>query len=63
MNPSPNALEYPCSICGEKARRICKWCTKDACENHLCPQCGRCSDCCDCEFSREAEAPASVSSS
>jgi hypothetical protein len=25
------------------------WCTKDACDNHLCEKCKRCSDCCVCE--------------
>jgi hypothetical protein len=27
------------------------FCTKDACNNHLCDKCGRCSDCCECEVS------------
>lgn len=43
---------FPCSICGEPAIRICLWCTKDACDNHLCTKCQRCSDCCECELVR-----------
>lgn len=41
--------QFICSICSEPSTRICVWCTKDACENHLCEKCGRCSDCCECE--------------
>jgi hypothetical protein len=49
MNPpSP----FVCSICGEPSTRICVWCTKDACDNHLCAKCRRCSDCCECELVR-----------
>lgn len=40
---------FTCSICGEGSTRICARCTKDACDNHLCPKCLRCSDCCECE--------------
>jgi hypothetical protein len=43
------ASRFPCSICGEPSYRICIWCTKDGCDNHLCPKCRRCSDCCTCE--------------
>ena len=42
-------MPFTCSICGEESTRICVWCTKDACENHLCEKCQRCSDCCECE--------------
>jgi hypothetical protein len=42
-------MPFTCSICGEESTRICVWCTKDACANHLCEKCGRCSDCCECE--------------
>jgi hypothetical protein len=42
-------MPFTCSICGEGSKRICVWCTKDACENHLCEKCQRCSDCCECE--------------
>jgi hypothetical protein len=45
-----NKLMFECSICEEPSTRICVYCTKDACENHLCPKCDRCSDCCDCEL-------------
>lgn len=40
---------FACSICGEASHRICTFCTKDACGNHLCQRCLRCSDCCLCE--------------
>lgn len=42
-------MPFTCSICGEESTRICAWCTKDTCANHLCDKCGRCSDCCECE--------------
>ena len=42
-------MPFTCSICGEESTRICVWCTKDACNNHLCEKCRRCSDCCECE--------------
>jgi len=42
-------MPFTCSICGEESTRICVWCTKDACDNHICEKCGRCSDCCECE--------------
>ena len=42
-------MVYACSICAEESTRICVWCTKDACDNHLCDRCKRCSDCCQCE--------------
>lgn len=39
---------FTCSICGDGSRSICVYCTKDACDNHLCERCRRCSDCCEC---------------
>ena len=56
MNPSSSTTAqktFQCSICTEASTRICVWCTKDACDNHLCGRCGRCSDCCECEVVRE----------
>lgn len=61
ITPSTAAPAYRCSICGEASQRICTWCTKDACENHLCPHCRRCSDCCECEVSLDAEPAAATS--
>lgn len=52
---------FNCSICGEASQRICRWCTKDACENHLCAHCLRCSDCCECEAVLDAGQPLTVS--
>jgi len=43
------SMPFSCSICGEESTLICARCTKDACDNHLCPKCLRCSDCCECE--------------
>jgi hypothetical protein len=42
-------MPFHCTICGEESTRICVWCTKDACGNHLCAKCARCSDCCECD--------------
>ncbi len=42
--------EFHCAICEEVSTRICVWCTKDTCDNHICKRCLRCSDCCDCEL-------------
>lgn len=51
------ALTFSCSICGEPSTEICVYCTKDACQNHLCIRCRRCSDCCECVVPlEEAEA-------
>ncbi len=47
-----NSTVFTCSICDEPSTQICCWCTKDACENHLCEKCSRCSDCCVCERER-----------
>jgi len=41
---------FVCSICGDASEKICVYCTKDACVNHLCERCHRCSDCCTCEM-------------
>jgi hypothetical protein len=41
---------FTCSICGDRSTHICVFCTKDACENHLCQRCHRCSDCCTCDM-------------
>ena len=41
---------FTCSICGEASHAICIFCTKDACDNHICQRCRRCSDCCACEM-------------
>jgi hypothetical protein len=41
-------MPFTCSICEEESTRICVSCTKDSCENHLCPKCKQCSDCCGC---------------
>ena len=46
---------FSCYICGEPSSRICLYCTKDACDNHLCEKCSRCSDCCVCDVPLEAE--------
>ncbi len=50
---------FLCAICGEPSSRICIYCTKDSCDNHLCQKCHRCSDCCACEVPLETEAPES----
>ena len=57
MTPTPAApvqYSFSCSICAESSERICAFCTKDACENHLCARCSRCSDCCVCEMRRQS---------
>jgi hypothetical protein len=41
---------FTCSICGEKSRAICVYCTKDTCANHICERCHRCVDCCVCDM-------------
>ncbi|MFB3778191.1 MAG: hypothetical protein ACE141_11285 [Bryobacteraceae bacterium] len=46
---------FVCIICGEASSRICVYCAKDACDNHLCKKCLRCSDCCTCEVPLEPE--------
>ncbi len=47
------AAQFRCCICEAPSTRICLYCTKDACDNHLCEKCGRCSDCCACEVPLE----------
>jgi len=44
------AAQFRCYICEAPSSRICLFCTKDACDNHLCEKCGHCSDCCTCEI-------------
>lgn len=44
-------MKFSCSICGEASEKICVYCTKDTCSNHLCERCRRCSDCCVCDAS------------
>ena len=46
-------MPFNCTICGEESTRICVWCTRDNCVNHLCEKCGRCSDCCECQLPLE----------
>ena len=48
---------FTCSICGDPSTEICVYCTKDACENHICRKCLRCSDCCECEVPLNPEEP------
>lgn len=56
-------MPFACSICEQESTRICAYCTKDACDNHICERCGCCSDCCQCDVPLEepvhehAEAP------
>jgi len=50
-------MPFVCSICGEESTQICARCTKDACDNHLCPKCLRCSDCCECEVALDEHLP------
>ncbi len=42
-------MPFSCSICEQESTRICAFCTKDACANHICVRCGCCSDCCECD--------------
>ena len=42
-------MPFVCSICEQESTRICVFCTKDACNIHVCGRCGCCSDCCPCE--------------
>jgi hypothetical protein len=53
---------FNCSICDDKSREICVFCTKDACTNHLCLRCRRCSDCCECEMPLTGVAPQIIES-
>jgi hypothetical protein len=46
-------MTFHCTICGEESTRICVWCTRDNCINHLCEKCARCSDCCECQVPLE----------
>jgi hypothetical protein len=48
---------FTCSICDDASHKICVYCTKDACNNHLCHRCLCCSECCRCDMpTNEAEA-------
>jgi|SRR5579862_5865915 len=42
-------MPFACSICEQESTRICEFCTKDTCADHLCAGCLRCSDCCECD--------------
>ena len=42
-------MPFACSICDQESTRICEYCTKDTCVDHLCAECLRCSDCCECD--------------
>jgi hypothetical protein len=42
-------MPFACSICDQESTRICEFCTKDTCADHLCAECSRCSDCCECD--------------
>lgn len=55
QRPQPAEFAFRCSICEEASTRVCAWCTKDACDNHLCPECQRCSDCCECQAERRSK--------
>jgi hypothetical protein len=48
------AFIFQCSICGDTSTKLCVYCTKDACNNHLCDRCHRCSDCCLCDLPANA---------
>jgi hypothetical protein len=53
------AFTFQCSICGDSSTKLCLYCTKDACDNHLCERCHYCSDCCLCDLpARTPEAAA-----
>jgi hypothetical protein len=41
---------FACHICEGESTEICVYCTKDACELHLCDRCRRCTDCCVCHI-------------
>ncbi len=51
-------MPFACSICEQESQKICAFCTKDACDNHLCERCGCCSDCCECEVPLDENIPA-----
>jgi hypothetical protein len=48
------AFTFQCSICGDVSTKLCVYCTKDACNNHLCDRCHHCSDCCLCDLPSNA---------
>lgn len=49
------ASSFNCSICGDASHKICVYCTKDACNNHLCHRCMCCSECCHCDMPTNEE--------
>ncbi len=51
---------FSCSICSETSHKICIYCTKDACNNHLCHRCMRCSECCHCDMPTNAAEDAAI---
>ena len=53
--PLTETQVFVCTICGQASTDICVSCTKDTCENHLCPKCLCCSDCCVCEMTRTTQ--------
>ena len=53
---------FSCSICGDASHKICVYCTKDACNNHLCHRCMRCSECCQCDMPTTGVEDAAVAS-
>ncbi len=50
-------MAFFCYICEEESTHICRRCTKDSCDNHLCERCHRCSDCCECEVRLDEQPP------
>lgn len=50
-------MTFQCTICEQESTRICVYCTKDACDIHLCDRCHRCSDCCSCEIPLDNHRP------
>jgi len=50
-------VPFSCSICEQESTRICAFCTKDSCDNHLCERCGCCSDCCECDLPLDEATP------
>jgi hypothetical protein len=50
-------VPFSCSICEQESTRICGFCTKDACDMHICERCGCCSDCCQCEVPLDEPVP------
>ena len=53
-------MPFSCSICEQESTRICAFCTKDACNIHICDRCGCCSDCCQCDVPLDEALPARI---